>query len=140
MALAAAVAVASEGVVKVESDFSVKETSERLKGVLEKKGMTLFKQVSHSGGAEKVGIDLRETELVIFGNPKVGTPLMQCEQLVALDLPQKALIYEDEKQSVWVAYNDPKYLQKRYNIKGCDKVIVKIEKALGGIVKAAAQK
>jgi uncharacterized protein (DUF302 family) len=128
---------AAEGMINVPSSFNVKETAERLLKVLEQKKMTLFVHVEHSGGAEKVGLELRDTELVIFGNPKVGTPLMQCEQSVAIDLPQKALIWEDEKGSVWLSYNDPRYLEKRHNISGCEAVIAKIEKALAGITKAA---
>jgi uncharacterized protein (DUF302 family) len=81
-----------------------------------------------------------ETELIIFGNPKVGSPLMKCQQTVAIDLPQKALIWVDDQSKVWISYNDPRYLEKRHNISGCDEVIAKIEKALSGITKAASSK
>jgi len=100
--------------------------------------MTIFNRTKHSEGASKVGIELRETELIIFGNPKVGSPLMKCQQSVAIDLPQKALIWRDENSRVWISYNDPEYLKKRHNITGCDEVIAKIEKALFGITKAAS--
>ncbi|MDX1296421.1 MAG: DUF302 domain-containing protein [Sulfurimonadaceae bacterium] len=131
---------AAEGMINVQSSFNVKETAERLLAVLEQKKMTLFVHVKHSEGAEKVGLPLCDTELVIFGNPKVGTPLMQCEQSVAIDLPQKALIWEDEKGSVWLSYNDPRYIEKRHDVSGCEAVIAKIEKALAGITKAATAK
>jgi uncharacterized protein (DUF302 family) len=94
----------------------------------------------HSGAAEKVGVELQETELIIFGNPKVGSPLMKCQLSVAIDLPQKALIWRDIEEQTWISYNDPRYLQKRHNISNCDEVISKIEKALSGITKAAATK
>ena len=131
---------AADGVVNVASTFNVKETTDRMESVLNEKGMTIFKRIKHSEGAGKVGIELRETELIIFGNPKVGSPLMKCQQSVAIDLPQKALIWEDEKAKVWISYNDPRYLEKRHNISGCEEVISKIEKALAGITKAASTK
>jgi len=75
--------------------------------------------------------------LIIFGNPKVGTPLMQCTQSVAIDLPQKSLIWEDENGQVWLSYNDPGYLARRHNIENCDEVLNKISNALGNFAKAA---
>ena len=102
--------------------------------------MTIFNRIKHSEGAGKVGIKLRDTELIIFGNPKVGSPLMKCQQSVAIDLPQKALIWEDEKHNVWISYNDPQYLVKRHNVSGCEEIVDKISKALAGITKAAASK
>ena len=131
---------AADGVIKVKSGFSVNETADRMENVLNKKGMTIFKRIKHSEGASKVGITLRDTELILFGNPKVGSPLMKCQQSVAIDLPQKALIWQDKKGKVWISYNDPQYLKKRHNIKGCKEVLSKIEKALAGITKAAATK
>jgi uncharacterized protein (DUF302 family) len=132
--------MAAEGLINVQSDFNVKETTERLESILNEKGMTIFNQINHSDAAQKVGVELRETRLIIFGNPKVGSPLMQCQQSVAVDLPQKAIIWEDDKSKVWISYNDPRYLGKRHNIIGCDEVISKVEKALSGITKAAATK
>ena len=80
------------------------------------------------------------SNLIIFGNPKVGSPLMKCQQTIALDLPQKALIWEDKNEKVWISYNSPKYLVERHNLKGCENIIAKVEKALAGISKAAASK
>ena len=128
------------GLVTVASTFTVEQTADRLENVLNEKGMTIFNRIKHSEGAAKVGIELRKTELILFGNPKVGSPLMKCQQSVALDLPQKALIWEDTNAKVWITYNDPRYLEKRHNITGCDEVLAKIEKALAGITKAAAGK
>ncbi len=133
-------AVAADGVVNVQSNFNVEETADRMESILNEKGMTVFKRIKHSEGAGKVGIELRETELIIFGNPKVGSPLMKCQQTVAIDLPQKALIWEDDKAKVWISYNDPRYLEQRHNISGCEEVVLKIEKALSAITKSATAK
>ena len=131
-------AAASDGLVNVPSTFNVEETADRMESVLHEKGMTIFKRIKHSEAAANVGIELRKTELIIFGNPKVGSPLMKCQQSVAIDLPQKALIWEDDNAKVWISYNDPRYLEKRHNIAGCEEVISKIEKALAGIAKSAS--
>lgn len=130
--------MAADGVINISSAHDVKATADRLENILAQKSMTIFKRVDHAGGAAKVGIDLRKTELIIFGNPKVGSPLMKCRQSVALDLPQKALIWKDEHGKVWISYNDPQYLQKRHNAQGCEKVFAKIEQALASLTKAAA--
>lgn len=131
---------AADGVIDVQSEFKVQETSARLENLLNEKGMTIFKRINHSEGAEKVGIDLRETVLILFGNPKVGSPLMKCRQSAAIDLPQKALIWEDGEGKTWISYNDPRYLERRHGITGCDEVISKIEKALARIARTAATK
>jgi uncharacterized protein (DUF302 family) len=131
---------AADGVVNVQSTFSVKETADRIERLLIDKGMTVFNRIKHSEGAGKVGIELRDTELIIFGNPKVGSPLMGCQQSVAIDLPQKALIWEDDKAKVWISYNDPRYLVRRHSIVGCEDVISKIEKVLAGIAESASTK
>lgn len=132
--------MAAQGVITVRSDFDVTETADRLERVLKEKGMTVFNRIKHSDGARSVGIDLRDTELLVFGNPKVGSPLMKCQQTAALDLPQKALIWMDEKDVVFISYNDPKYIQTRHEVPGCEEVLMKIEKALSAFTKAAAAK
>ena len=109
-------AMASDGMVNVQSNFNVEETADRMESILKEKGMTVFNRIKHSEAAAAVGIELRNTELILFGNPKVGSPLMKCQQGVAIDLPQKALIWEDDKAKVWISYNDPRYLEKRHNI------------------------
>ena len=133
-------AQAADGVVNVQSTSNVKETADRLEIILKEKGMTVFNRIKHSEGASKAGVELRDTELILFGNPKVGSPLMKCQQSVAIDLPQKALVWEDEKANVWISYNDPRYLEIRHNIAGCEEVLSKIEKALAGIATSAAMK
>ena len=131
-------AAASDGMVNVPSAFSVGETADRLESVLHEKGMTIFNRIKHSESAANIGIELRKTELIIFGNPKVGSPLIKCQQSTAIDLPQKALVWEDADSKVWISYNDPRYLEKRHNITGCEEVLSKIEKALAGIAKSAS--
>ena len=128
---------ADNGLISVKSSHDVKTTADRLESTLKQKGMNVFIRINHAQGAQKVGKELRPTELIIFGNPKVGTPLMQCSQSVAIDLPQKALIWQDEKGQVWLSYNNPNYLVERHEISGCNAVVKKIEGALGKFAKAA---
>ena len=131
--------LAADGLVAVKSSHDVKATADKLESVLKEKGMTVMARVNHQQGAEKAGLELRPTEVVIFGNPKVGTPLMQCAQSVAIDLPQKALIREDASGEVWLGYNNPEYLKNRHGIEGCDEVLDKVSGALGNFARAATQ-
>jgi uncharacterized protein (DUF302 family) len=132
-------ASAVEGMISVASQHSVDETVTKLTSALETKGMKIFAIVPHSKGAESADIKLRPTTLLIFGNPKVGAPLMSCTQTVGLDLPQKALIHEDEKGVVYLSYNDPNYLKNRHAIEGCDEVLGKVSNALKNFANAATQ-
>jgi uncharacterized protein (DUF302 family) len=136
---AQAFAAQSDGIIRIKSPHSVSDTVDKLESVLKDKGMTIFDRIDHAQGAEKAGLALRPTELLIFGNPKVGTPLMLCSQTAALDLPQKALAYEDENGQVWLAYNDPVYMAKRHGIKDCDKAVEKVTNALAKFASAATQ-
>jgi uncharacterized protein (DUF302 family) len=106
----------SQGLVNTPSNHSVDRTMESLKGILQAKGVTLFALIDHSGEAEKVGMKMRPTKLLIFGNPKSGTPLMLASPGIAIDLPLKILIWEDVHGKVWVSYNSPAYLQERHNL------------------------
>ncbi|MCW8886267.1 MAG: DUF302 domain-containing protein [Motiliproteus sp.] len=132
--------MAADGMIDVASNHSVVKTADRLEGILKNKGMTVFNRIKHSEAAAKVGVTLRDTELIIFGNPKVGSPLMKCQQSIAIDLPQKALIWADAEGNAWISYNDPGYLQQRHQVEGCGPVFAKVTKALAGITKAAASK
>ena len=107
---------ANKGIVDTLSNHSVDETVEKLKNILQAKGVTLFALVDHSGEAEKVGMKMRPTKLLIFGNPKGGTPLMLAGPSVALDLPLKILVWEDGQGKVWVSYNSPEYLKERHGL------------------------
>ena len=131
---------AVDGMINIQSNFNVEETADRMESVVKEKGMTVFKRIKHSEAANKIGIELRDTELIIFGNPKVGSLLMKCQQSVAIDLPFKALIWEDDNAKVWISYNDPRDMEKRHSITDCEKIISKVEKALTGITKSAATK
>jgi uncharacterized protein (DUF302 family) len=106
----------ANGIVDKLSHHSVEDTVEKLKGILLSKGVMLFAIVDHSGEAEKVGMKMRPTKLLIFGSPKAGTPLMQAAPSVAIDLPLKILVWEDEQGKVWVSFNSPAYLQQRHGI------------------------
>lgn len=138
-ALISAPVMADNGIITVQSNHDVATTADKLESVLNNKGMTVFTRINHAEGAKKANLELRPTEVVIFGNPKVGTPLMLCSQTTALDLPQKALIWEDEKGQTWLSYNDPEYLKARHNIEGCDAVIGKVKGALAKFAGAATQ-
>jgi uncharacterized protein (DUF302 family) len=131
---------AADGMTNVKSKFSVKKTADQLISILNDKGMTIFNRINHSDSAAKIGIEIRDTELIIFGNPKVGSLLMKCQQSIALDLPLKALVWQDQQQKVWISYNAPNYLKQRHQIVGCDKVLAKIEQALVAITTLAANK
>ena len=128
------------GMVTVSSANDVKTTVKQLKRTLKDKGMTIFEIVDHAKGAEGVGLKLRPTTVVIFGNPKVGTLLMQCGQTAGIDLLMKMLIWEDSKGRVYVSYNDPSYIASRHRIKGCSKVKKKMAGAQAAFAKAAAKK
>ena len=104
----------SNGILSKPSNHSVDETLEKLKRILQAKGVNVFAIVDHSGEAEKVGLNMRPTKLVIFGNPKAGTPLMLAAPTTAIDLPLKILIWEDGQGKVWISYNSPAYLQQRH--------------------------
>lgn len=109
---------ASSGIVEIPSGHSVDETVERLKSILTAKGVTLFALVDHSGEAEKVGLKMPPTKLLIFGSPKAGTPIMLAAPLSAIDLPLKILVRQDEGGKVRIAYNSPEFLKVRHGIPG----------------------
>ncbi len=124
------------GLIRVASPRSVEETMERLKSVLKERGLQLFALIDHSGEAEKVGLKMRPTKLLIFGSPKGGTPVMAAAPTIAIDLPLKALISEDEGGKVWVTYNTPEYLQQRHNVPGD---LVKNISGVGALVAKAVE-
>ena len=109
-------AQSGNGIVDKPSNHSVDATVEKLKGILQAKGVTLFALVDHSGEAEKAGMKMRPTKLLIFGNPKAGTPLMLAAPSSAIDLPLKILVWENAQGKVWVSYNSPQYLQQRHQL------------------------
>jgi uncharacterized protein (DUF302 family) len=103
-----------KGMIDIPSNHTVDETVERVKAILEAKGVTLFALVDHSGEAEKVGMKMRPTKLLIFGSPKAGTPIMLAAPSIAIDLPLKILVWEDAGGKAWVSYNSPEFLLERH--------------------------
>jgi uncharacterized protein (DUF302 family) len=105
-----------KGIVNVPSNHSVDQTMEKLKGILESKSVTIFALIEHSGEAERVGLKMPPTKLLIFGSPKAGTPVMQAAPSIAIDFPLKILIWEDGQRKVWVSYDSLEYLQERHGV------------------------
>jgi uncharacterized protein (DUF302 family) len=106
----------SDGLITIASAHSVKDTIDRLAADVTSKGMTVFARIDHAAGAQAAGLALRPTELLIFGNAKGGTPLMQSQQTIGIDLPLKALAFEDAAGAVWLSYNDPAWLAARHGL------------------------
>lgn len=109
-------AVAADGLITIRSNYGPQETMKRLEAEVRAKGMTVFAQIDHAAGAATAGLPLRPTDLLIFGNAKGGTPLMQSVQTIGIDLPLKALVWQDEAGATWLSYNDPRWLAKRHGL------------------------
>ncbi len=137
--LTANTAQASDDLVVKQSKYSVAETLDRLTKILKSKGITIFARVNHAAGAKKVGMELRPTEVLIFGNPKMGTPLMLANQRIGLALPLKALAYRDKNNKVWLSYRKAADLKQAYDISSRDKVFAKMSGALGKLTDKAVQ-
>ncbi|MFO7800177.1 DUF302 domain-containing protein [Rhodohalobacter sp.] len=137
--MSSSIMYAQEGITTIQSDFSVEETANRLEKVLTDNGITIFNKIDHRQGASGVDMELSPTILFIIGNPKLGTPVMQCAQTAAIDLPQKMLIWENSEGVVQVGYNNPEYLKKRHSVTGCDEVLKKIDDALHNFSESAAK-
>ncbi len=134
------VLAADSGLIRVKSAYSVPETLDRFEDAVRDKGMTVFARVDHSKGAAGVSLQLRPTVLLIFGNPKIGTLLMQSNQDAGIDLPLKALAREDKNGDVWLVYNDPDYIVSRHGISDRDQIVAKMRKAMQGFSAAATGK
>ena len=132
-------AFAADGLIAVKSPHSAKDTMDKLEGIVKQRGLNVFARIDHAGGAIKIGKTLRPTELLIFGNPQGGTPLMECAQSAGIDLPLKALVWEDASAQVWLGYNDPAFLAQRHGAANCP-VVENLRKALSGIADAAVAK
>ncbi len=131
---------AEGGIITKPSPHSVSITLDRLQGIMKEKGITVFARLDHAAGAKRVGADLAPTEVMIFGNPKLGTPLMQSNQQIGIDLPLKVLAWRDAAGKVWLAYNDPAYLAARHGIADRDKVFAKMSGVLDKLTDAALKK
>ncbi len=124
------------GVVTLSSPYTVPETLDRLEAILGQKGVKVFARVDHSGEAEKAGLHMPPTQLLIFGNPRGGTPIMLAAPLSAIDLPLKALAWEDAEGKVWLSYNDPEYLRERFGFSG--DLLAPLAGAVGLVMQAVA--
>lgn len=126
----------AQGLTALKSPYSAKETMDRFEAVVKEKNQLVFARVDHSAGGAKVNLALRPTELLVFGNPLGGTPLMQCAQTAGIDLPMKALVWQDEAGQVWLGYNDAAYLGQRHGVPQCP-ALANIGKALAAFAAQA---
>jgi len=129
-------AQAADGLTSVKSQHDVKTTIDRLEAAAKARDLVVFLRVDHAAGAQKIGRTLRPTELIVFGNPEGGTPFMECAQSAGIDLPLKALAWQDASGQVWLGYNDPEYLAKRHGAATCP-VVPNLKKALEGLAAEA---
>lgn len=136
MSAVVSLASAADGLVALKSPHSAKATMDRLEDVVKQRGLSVFVRIDHAAGAAKIGKPLRPTEVLIFGNPQGGTPFMECAQSVGIDLPLKALVWEDASAQVWLGYNDPAFLAQRHAVAQCP-VVENLRKALAGLAEAA---
>ena len=132
----ALLASAADGLIALKSPHSAAATMNRLEDTVKQRGLTVFARIDHAAGAAKVGKTLRPTEVLIFGNPQGGTPLMECTQSAGIDLPLKALVWQDASEQVWVGYNDPAYLAQRHGAAQCP-AVENLTKALSSLAGAA---
>ena len=127
-----------EGLTTVPSNFGPKETIDRLEAEIRTKGMEVFARIDHAAGAAEVGLNLRSTELIIFGNARGGTPLMQSAQTIGIDLPLKALVWQDAAGKTWISYNEPSWIARRHGVRNAEQVVNKMGAALSAIARKAA--
>jgi uncharacterized protein (DUF302 family) len=131
--------MAAQGLVTIQSSYGPKDTMDRLEAEVKAKGMTVFARIDHAAGAAGMGLSLRPTELLIFGNAKGGTPLMQSVQTIGIDLPLKALVWQDASGKTWLSYNDPAWLAERHGLSGeAGAAVTMMTSALDAVAKAAA--
>ena len=128
-----------EGLTTLPSRFGPKETMDRLETEIRTQGMTVFARIDHAAGAAEVGLKLPPTELIIFGNARGGTPLMQSAQTVGIDLPLKALVWEDTAAKTWISYNEPNWIAQRHGIANAEPVVSKMAAALRATSRKAAE-
>jgi uncharacterized protein (DUF302 family) len=123
----------------MRSKFGPKETMDRLEAEIRAKGMKVFARIDHASGATEAGLELRPTELIIFGNARGGTPLMQSVQTVGIDLPLKALVWEDASGTTWLSYNEPSWIVQRHNIPNAEPIVSKLTAALSAMSRKATE-
>ena len=128
-------AFGADGLVAIKSPYAAKDTMNRFEANAKQRGLEVFARIDHAAGAAKIGKSLRPTEVLVFGNPQGGTPLMECAQSAGIDLPLKALVWEDAQGQVWLGYNDPAFLAQRHGAAQCP-AVVGLTKALSGLAEA----
>ncbi|SRR6266496_2987707 len=129
----------TQGLTSIRSSFDPKETIDRLEAEIRAQGMTVFARIDHAAGAAEVGLTLPPTELIIFGNARGGTPLMQSVQTVGIDLPLKALVWEDTAGTTWLSYNEPGWIVQRHSVANAEQVVSKMAAALSEMSRKAAE-
>ena len=127
--------MAAQGLTTIPSSFGPQDTMDRLEAAAKAKGMTVFARIDHAAGAAAAGLSLRPTAVLIFGNAKAGTPLMQSVQTIGIDLPLKALVWQDMSGDTWLSYNDPAWLAQRHGLAGTETVVGMITAALDAVAK-----
>ena len=127
-----------EGLTTVPSHFAPKETMDRVETEIGERGMNVFARIDHAAGAAEVGLTLRPTELIIFGNARGGTPFMQSVQTVGIDLPLRVLVWEDAAGTAWISYNEPSWIARRHGVRNAEQVVSKMGAALSAIARKAA--
>lgn len=137
--LASPAAIAEGQFISKKSPYPVSKTIDRLQNLLKNKGIDIFKRVDHGAGAKRVGLKLQDSQLLIFGNPKMGSPLMAEAPMMGLDLPMKALAWKDSEGQVWLSYLDPMELKKRHDLKSSE-IVNKMRNALNNFTDKAVQK
>ncbi len=132
-------ATAQENFVQIPASSSVSQTVNKLTTIIKSKGLKVFDVIDHQQGAKAAGMELRPTTLVIFGNPAMGTKLMQCDQSIGIDLPMKFLVWQSADNKVWIGYYTPATLAKSYNLEACSELLTKMEGALHNFATAASR-
>jgi uncharacterized protein (DUF302 family) len=127
-----------EGLTTIPSSLGPKETMDRLVAEIRAKGMNVFARIDHAAGAAQVGLKLRPTELILFGNALGGTPLMQSVQTVGIDLPLKVLVWQDAEGKTWVSYNEPRWIAQRHGVTSTEQVVSKMTAMLSAMLRKAA--
>jgi uncharacterized protein (DUF302 family) len=126
-----------QGLTTIKSSHAPRETMSRLEAAVTAKGLTVFARIDHAEGASAAGLSLRPTEVLIFGNAKGGTPLMQAVQTMGIDLPLKALVWQDAAGDTWLSWNDPAWLASRHGVSGAEAVVGKLSAVLDDVAKTA---
>jgi uncharacterized protein (DUF302 family) len=127
-----------EGLTSIQSSFGPKETMDRVEAEVRAKGLNVFARIDHAAGAAEVGLLLAPTDLIIFGNARGGTPLMQSVQTIGIDLPLKILVWQDAASSTWISYNEPRWIARRHGVAGAESTTDKLSDVLNAIAKKAA--